>query len=413
MTEATPGTRLQQRLSGLVDLERSRGFHAGQVPLGLDRMESLLAALPTLAWPRLSVHVAGSEGKTSTTELIAAGLTAQRLLTATYTSPHLSDVRERMRIGGVFPPEAPLDVAVDVVDGAAARLGLQPTFFEFLTATARVLYAHTGVDAVVWETGLGGRLDATRLMAADLCVITSISLEHTAILGDTLAQIAAEKAGILRAGVPLVLGADVPAAAREVILAQADAMQCEVVNVAPAGADFRSRNRATARTALAVLADRGLIDEPDEAVEAALAFHLVAGRLHRCGDVLFDGAHTAAACGSLAGTLLDSDGVRDIGCVLFGATSGRDTAAMMTPLLPLGCPLILTRAPGDRGVDPEELACQLAPGRALVVDNPEQALTRARQLAREHAARNPGAGHTVLVTGSLHLVGCLLGVACH
>jgi len=412
MTEATPGTRLLQRLSGLVDLERSRGFHAGRVQLGLERMESLLAALPPLALPRVSVHVAGSEGKTSTTELVAAGLASQHLLTATYTSPHLLDVRERLRIGGAFPPAAPLDAAVEVVDLVAARLGLQPTFFEFLTAVARVLYAHTGVDAVVWETGLGGRLDATRLVAADVCVITSISLEHTAILGDTLDQIAAEKAGILRAGIPVVIGADVPAAARSVIMDHAAALECPVVQVAPAGADYRSRNRATARAALAVLADRGLIDPPGASVDAALASHLVSGRLHRSGDVLFDGAHTAAACESLARTLVESGIERDIGCVLFGATSGRDALAMIEPLLPLGCPLVLTRAPGDRGVDPEELACLIPAVRTIIVDDPERALDRARQVAGQHAAQRPGAGSAVLVTGSLYLVGKLLGVTC-
>jgi dihydrofolate synthase / folylpolyglutamate synthase len=411
MTEATPGTRLAERLSGLTDLERSRGFHAGRVPLDLGRMESLLAALPAMGWPRVAVHVAGSEGKTSTTELIAAGLTAQRKLTATYTSPHLQDVRERLRIGGAFPPDAPLDAAVDVVAAAAGRLALQPSYFEFLTAVARVLFAHAGVDAVVWETGLGGRLDATRLMAADCCVITSISLEHTAILGDTLAQIAGEKAGILRAGVPVVLGADVPGEAREVIAAHAAALDCPVVQVPPAGSDFRARNRATALAALRALAEAGLVDVPGPQVEAALAAHGVAGRMHRVGDVLLDGAHTAAACEALVRTLHESGIARELGCVVFGATSGRDARAMLAPLLSLGCPLLFTRAPGDRGVDPEELARLLPDDRALSVgpvERPEDALARARQLV----AQRRGAGRTVLVTGSLYLVGRLLGAAC-
>ncbi|HTE06766.1 MAG TPA: Mur ligase family protein [Planctomycetota bacterium] len=405
MTAATPGTRLAERLSGLIDLERSRGFHAGRVHLDLSRMEALLAALPPLARPRVAVHVAGSEGKTSTTELIAAGLASQHLLAATYTSPHLLDVRERLRIGGAFPPDAPLDAAVELVAQTAERLGQAPTFFEFLTAVARVLFAHAGVDAVVWETGLGGRLDATRLLPADACVITSISLEHTAILGDTLPAVAAEKAGILRPGAPVVLGADVPAAAREVIAAHAAALACPVVTVRSAGDDFRARNRATAAAALGALAELGLIAAPDAATDAALAAHVVAGRMHRAGDLLFDGAHTVAACAALARALAASGVCRELGALVFGATSGRDAGAMLASLLPLGAPLILTRAPGDRGVDPEELATTQGAGARVVVEpDPERALLRARQVA--------GPGRTVLVTGSLYLVGRLLEVAC-
>src|SRR5262245_33218866 len=148
MTAATPGTPLEQRLAGLLDLERSRAFHAGRVALDLARMEALLAALPPLPRPALAVHVAGSEGKTSTTEFVTAGLLGAGLTAASFTSPHLLDVRERLRIGFRFPPEPLLLRAADAVEAAAARVAVRPSYFEFLTALARVLFAEACVDAV-------------------------------------------------------------------------------------------------------------------------------------------------------------------------------------------------------------------------------------------------------------------------
>src|SRR5687767_13856057 len=118
MSASTCASDWMKRLSGLVDLERSRDFHAGRVVVDRSRMEALLAALPALPWPRVSVHVAGSEGKTSTTEFVAAGLEAAGLRTATYTSPHLRDVRERLRLGGDLPPDGLLDRALGAVEAA-------------------------------------------------------------------------------------------------------------------------------------------------------------------------------------------------------------------------------------------------------------------------------------------------------
>lgn len=397
-----------ERLSGLVDLERSREFHAGRVQVDCSRMEALLAALPALPWPRVSVHVAGSEGKTSTTEFVAAGLSALGLRTATYTSPHLRDLRERLRIEGELPPDGLLDRALSAVEAAAARGRLQPTFFEFLTAAARVLYAEAGVDAVVWETGLGGRLDATRCMQAEACAITSISLEHTAILGGTLEAIAAEKAGILRPRAPLALGAGVPAAARAVIERRALELGCAVRRIErlPSGpgdasglGDPAEENRALARLVLDQLAESGRLPARTTRVDAAIAAHGVEGRWQRRDGVLYDGAHTVASMQRLAGRLAR----QPVGAIVFGATSGRDAAAMLAPLEPLQLPLVLTHVPGERGVPTAELLAALPAGpraRACCIESPDEALARARRLAGESGL--------VVVTGSLHLVGCLL-----
>lgn len=398
MTPATSRSRLADELSGLLDLEHSRRFHAGEVALDTARIEALLAALPTLPRPKISVHVAGSEGKTSSTELIAIGLRAHGLITASYTSPHLRDVRERVRINGEFAPDALLDRAAASVREAADRAGVQPSWFEFMTAAAHVTFGLAGVPAVVWETGLGGRLDATRCLPADVCAITTISLEHTAILGNDLAAIAREKAGILRPGSPLVLGGGVPAVARDVIETRARELGCTVRHAARDAEDFDHENRALAAGVLDVLAEIGRLPARTPQVDAALAAHAVAGRWQRVGEVIFDGAHSVAACGALARRLLRVP----VGCLVFGATSGRDTAAMMRALLPV-CPhLILTTTPGDRGVEAETMRSSVADEGSLeVVSDPLEALGLAR--------RRAGPGRLVVVTGSLHLVGHLLG----
>jgi dihydrofolate synthase/folylpolyglutamate synthase len=411
MTAATSGTPLEDRLAGLLDLERSRAFHAGRLSLDLSRMEALLAALPSLPRPAVAVHVAGSEGKTSTTEFITAGLLALGLQAASYTSPHLLDVRERLRIGLRFPPEPLLRRAADEVDDAAAQAAVRPSYFEYLTALARVLFAQACVDAVVWETGLGGRLDATRLLPADLCVVTSISLEHTAVLGQTLPAVAAEKAGILRPGAPLLLGASVPDVAREVLGAHAANLGCRVVQQPPrppGESDPLAANRDLARLALDALAAEHLLPRRTPAVDAALDAHVVAGRWQRVGQVLFDGAHTVAASNALARRLAaeQAAGRLALGAIVFGATLGRDPCAMLAPLaaaLPPGAALLLATAPGERGVPAAELlaAC---PGvqHACPVEDPSAALAQARALS---------GGRTVLVTGSLYLVGRLLAEA--
>jgi dihydrofolate synthase/folylpolyglutamate synthase len=407
MTAATPGAPLETRLAGLLDLERSRSFHQGSLALDLSRMEALLAALPPLPRPALGLHVAGSEGKTSTTEFLAAGLGAHGLQTATYTSPHLLDVRERLRIGFRFPPEPLLLSAADAVDAAAVRLAVRPTWFEYVTALARVLFAEACVDAVVWETGLGGRLDATRLMPADLCVVTSISLEHVAVLGSTLPAIAAEKAGILRPGAPLVLGASVPAEAAVVLRERAAALGCRVVQQPPrAGSpDPLAANRELARLVLDVLAQERRLPPRTPAVDAAIDAHVVAGRWQRVGEVLLDGAHSAAACAALARRLSAEQqaGRLRVGALLFGATLGRDPAPLLAALraaLPPDAAIVLTTAPGERGLPAAELLAALAGDpRAVAVEDPIAALARARELA---------AGRTVVATGSLYLVGRLL-----
>ena len=208
-----------QVLSSFTNYERLQTFRYDQESFDLRRMEALAAALgnPHNHYP--AVHVAGTKGKGCTCLMLEALLRAEGLAVGTYTSPHIEHLRERIRIGGKSISEDTFMRTVNSVlpltepaDGENAS----PTFFELLTAMAMLCFARAGVDIAIFEVGLGGRLDATNILSARWSAITSLGLEHTRLLGDTLTSIAREKAGILREETPLVTG-DLPAEAREEI----------------------------------------------------------------------------------------------------------------------------------------------------------------------------------------------------
>ena len=194
----------------LHDLPRFAGVADDAYRPGLERMEALMDAMnrPHEAFP--SVHVAGTNGKGSTASMVAAIITAAGERTGLHTSPHLAHVTERMRIDGAPAPTEWLADAVTRHRDAFDRIG--PSFFEATVALSFLYFAEQTVDRAVVEVGLGGRLDATNILQPELAVITSIDLEHTALLGDTLTAIAREKAGIIKLGVPVLTAVRQPEA---------------------------------------------------------------------------------------------------------------------------------------------------------------------------------------------------------
>ena len=207
-----------QARAELLALPRFATDAAAYAP-GLDRMRALLADLgdPHLAVP--AVHVAGTNGKGSTASLCAAVLTASGRRVGLHTSPHLVDLTERIRIDGAPVGDAELGALVARARPAFARHG--PSFFEAMAALAFLRFAEAGADLAVIEVGLGGRLDATNVARAAVSAVTSIGLDHTDLLGDTLGEIAIEKAGIARSGVPLVHTL-APGEARDALVAEAE-----------------------------------------------------------------------------------------------------------------------------------------------------------------------------------------------
>src|SRR6516165_6862727 len=200
------------------------GLEQFGIKFGLDNIRAIVARLGHPEGAFRAVHIAGTNGKGSVTAMVETGLRAAGHRTARYTSPHLLTLNERFVIDGRPVDDRPLTSGIEDVREAVealrseGRLEVQPTFFEVTTAVAFELFRRAGVECAVIEVGLGGRLDATNVISPDATGITSIAFDHQLYLGPTLRDIAFEKAGIIKAGVPVVVGEppSVPAEAREV-----------------------------------------------------------------------------------------------------------------------------------------------------------------------------------------------------
>jgi dihydrofolate synthase/folylpolyglutamate synthase len=361
------------------------------VRLGLERMRELLDRLgaPDRRLGRV-VHVGGTNGKGSTVAMVAAIARAAGLRVATYTSPHLSSLRERVTIGGAGSDGEMLDEATwcAVAARVHAAGGDDLTFFEQVTAIAFVAIAEAGVDVSVLEVGLGGRFDATNVVAAELAAVTGVAMDHAAILGDTLAAIAGEKAGIFKPGARAYVGMSGEPAAVPVLVEHARAAGCPVVQVtepwtgplALAG----EHQRRNAALAVALAAELGAATT----AAAALATVRHPGRLERVGDVILDGAHNPHGAAALARALPP-------GAVLVVAASAdKDIAGIAAALAPAVTAVVATRYQQDRALDPAALAAAF--GTRHVAPDLAAALVLARELA---------AGAPVVVAGSLFLVG--------
>lgn len=395
-------------------------------------MRALLATLgdPHRRYPVF--HVAGTNGKGSTVAVLTALLRARGLRVGTYTSPHLIDFRERFVVDGAAVGEAAVLEFLARTQRDAARLGA--TFFEITTALAFDHFARAGVDVAVIETGLGGRLDATNVVEAVVAGVTEIGLDHTELLGTTIAEIAGEKAGIYKPGAPAVVGAW-GEEARGVLTARARAVgaapvrivaeECAIGDVrveaagtrfvlgcagrarslaVPLRGAFQPRNVATALTMLnaAGPAYSPAADAPDDVVGDALAGVRLAGRAQRHGPWLFDVAHNPDGAGALVDTLRALRGTGELAgpvTALVGVLADKDWRGVLDALGPAVDAFVLTTpptAPPGRVWD-VAAAGAYAEARGFAVDV-ESDFDRA--LAR--VAARPG---TLVVTGSFHTVG--------
>ena len=372
-------------------VERAEGHLASLerfgMRLGLERMRELLDRLgsPERAYP--AIHVVGTNGKSSTTRYAAALLEAEGLRAAAYLSPHLVRWAERIRIAGEDLAPAAFAAAVQRAAQASAQVG-GVSQFELITGAAFAAFAHAGVDAAVVEAGLGGRLDATNVLDSRVTVLTSVALEHTEHLGDSLAQIAREKLAVVRPGSTLVTG-PLPDAAEDEVAR----LGVRTVRV-PAASEFRETNLALAAAAVEAFLGRPLSAPP--------ATIPVPGRLEvvsRDPLTLLDGAHNPAGMAALAAALpIATEGRRPLVGVV-SVLGDKNAEAMLAALAPLLDRLVTTRTTNPRALDPEVLA-GLTSTPAEVVAVPPAALTRARALA--------GPDGAVLATGSIHLIADLV-----
>jgi len=393
--------RLQHALESLYGLERRRDKH------DLAGITSLLEALGNPHHRFRSVHVAGTNGKGSVCALVERVLREAGHRTGLFTSPHLVDFRERIRVDGRWADEAWLESALDRI--AALPEGKDRTFFEVCTALAFTYFAERAVAIAVVEVGLGGRLDCTNVVAPETSVITSIGLDHTEILGDTLPRIALEKAGIVKPGVPVVLG-DMASEARVVIEDVARERGAPIVR-APAGPpedevalpdSVSGQNRRTALAALGAVASRG-VAIPPEALVRGLAAARWPGRLGVSPvepRLWWDGAHNASAVHHLVSLWTERNARTRPPVVVLALSRDKDAGEVLAELR-RGFPetrLIATRSRSERALAPADLARRAGEAGFVAEALPDvpSAVRRGLEIA--------GSG-VVLVTGSLFAVG--------
>lgn len=369
--------------------------------LGLDRVRSALKELGDPHQHLAVAHVAGSNGKGSTSAMIESIARAAGLKTGLYTSPHLARFAERIRIDGLEIKDDPFEEAITKALRAAHG---ELTFFEALTVAAFEAFRAADVDLAVLEVGLGGRLDATNVIERPLaCAITSISLEHTAILGDTLDAIAREKAGILKAGAPYVLGR-MPAEAERAIddvAARVGAGPKWTRPLAPVkvalGGQHQQWNAAVASAVAELLSDR--FPGIPQAIRRGLDEVTWPGRFEKIAldddiAIVFDGAHNDEGAEALVRAFQAEGTPPEHTTLVFGALADKDFRAMLSAVAPLARRRIYTAPKGRAPASFDDLT-RIAPG--AIVPDPSEAIVRAVAEALP--------GEIVLVTGSLYLVG--------
>ena len=379
---------------------------------GLDRMHKLMTVLGLPQRRFASIHVVGSNGKSSTVRFCAALLERHGLRTGSYTSPHLSSFRERVEVGESPVSEAAFASAVGRAAHAAELVNRtqapddQVTQFEALTAAAYHELAHSGVEVAVVEAGLGGRFDATSVIPSKVQVLTSVGLEHTRWLGPTLTDIAEEKLAVVRERGTLVTGVLDPES-RAVAERVAAERHARLVTVADeetgpalrAPGRFQRHNFALAAHAAEAFLGRPL-EEP--AVRRAADETRVPGRLDVIGErplVVHDGAHNPAGARALAESLDDVLGDRRPRIAVIGVLEDKDAAGMLEELLGHFDRVVFTRSHNPRSLSPATLvtlAEKLAGPPAETVAEPHDALERATGLA--------GSSGAVLATGSIYLI---------
>jgi dihydrofolate synthase/folylpolyglutamate synthase len=396
----------------------------GTFKFGLERTAALLGEMgdPHRRYPIL--HIAGTNGKGSSVATAGALLRAKGLRVAKYTSPHLVDFRERVLVDDTPVSEEEVVEFIERWTPAVERIGA--SFFEATTALAFAHFARRQVDVAVIETGLGGRLDATNVVQPVVAGVTSIGLDHTDYLGETLEQIAGEKAGIFKSGVPAVIGEpdpdvrgwlarDARAANASAIRVVAEETHLSDVGLGAGGTSFRLRALGDERTIETPLLGvhqaanfafaLELLDAAGDPFRVPLADAARAvrdvrlpGRFQRVGRWIFDVAHNPDGARTVAATLgrvAHESPVVALLCVL----ADKDWRAMIDALAPVVDRFVLTDAP----TAPQSRAWPLADAAAYARER-GYAVVAERDFDRA-VARAGAEGATVLVTGSFHTVG--------
>ena len=393
---------------------------------GLNNMRALLARLGNPERRLRMVHVAGTNGKGSTCSMLERMLRGCGLKTGLYTSPYLMRFPERMRVNGVpIPDEVLVRIASRVKEETEILLseGVKPTTFELGTAITLTWFAEEQVDIAVIEVGLGGRLDPTNVISPEVCLIAPIGMDHTKVLGDTLEQIAGEKAGIIKDGIPVAVAPQQSESIMNVFrdaakekharLLEVSADDLTVHAIGARGAEFTFRghkakialagrhqvdNACLAISGIELLRTRGF-DLPEEACMDALSKAVWPGRLEWLADnLLIDGAHNPHGARALSDYVKKHLSGRRI-IPMIGMMKDKDVEACIRLYADIAKEAVATRVDYPRAMECAEL-CQLLSSHgvhAVSGGSIPEALEKARELA--------GADGIVLVCGSLYVVG--------
>ncbi len=406
-------------------LQAMYGMRRFGIKLELTTIRRMLKGLGDPQKAFRAIHVAGTNGKGSIASALSTILHLAGYKTGLFTSPHLVRFNERIRVNN-------REIEDDAVIGAYAAVKSvapgerEPTFFEFSTAMALYEFARQGVQWAVVETGMGGRMDATNLLEPALCIISNVSMEHQMYLGDSIAQIAGEKAGIIKPDTPVVTG--VRQASAIAVIEETARKQSAPLHRLKEGfrirrgrngaftyygldhvwtgmrsglaGGFQADNAALVLAACEALLRRG-VELPLDRIREGLRVNRWPGRLEVASQspyVLLDGAHNFMAARNLGRFLTESLSDRNITLVV-GILDDKPYAAMLKSLLPACKRVVVTRARTDRALPPEILAAaasEIMTDITLIPDVAE---------AVDHAIRTSGPGDAVCIAGSLYVVG--------
>lgn len=400
------------------------------IKLALSNSLALMALMGDPHRKFRSVHVAGTNGKGSTSSFIASMLQAAGYRVGLYTSPHLVSFAERIRINNVLITEAKVVELAGRVRDTSRKASLNPTFFEVATALAFTYFAEEGVDIAVIEVGMGGRLDSTNVITPLVSVITNIELEHTEFLGTMLTQIAGEKAGVIKQGVPVVTGAmqqevitviEQEAAARkaEVYRLSKDFMPVPIASQRAQVFDYQGiktsyekvrinmlgryqvDNACLALATIECLRNAGIIVD-EAAARSGLDQARWEGRLElvaRKPDIYLDGAHNPASAQKLAATVREMKPAYRRIVLIIGILQDKDCRGIIAALAPLADQVVVTKPRYSRAMEVQALAAEIRKLHGSV----ETAETVGEAIAM--AGDKVSSDDLVLITGSLYMVG--------
>jgi dihydrofolate synthase / folylpolyglutamate synthase len=407
-------------------VERLFSLEQFGIKLGLDNIRAILAALGNPERAYRSIHIGGTNGKGSVAAMVERGLRAAGLKTGRYTSPHLDRIEERVAIDGV-PVSAELfaSVTADVfaaVDRALENgsLTVMPTFFEVSTATAFEIFKRAAIDVAVVEVGLGGRFDATNVLTPTIAAITSIAFDHERHLGHTLSQIAFEKAGIAKRGVPLVIGR-LPREAEARIAKVAKEIEAPVLDAHATTTDRKyppltlslpgRHQLENAAVAVAIMErwSKMVSHVPTEAIVTGLTTCEWPARLEWLrvppeGELLIDAAHNPAGAAALASYLKDihrlsTDNGGERLPIVIAAMKDKDLPKMIAPLKEVASAFFATTIRHSRARTAAELADEIRRMVQVPVESdpsPDEAVKRALATSKRAVA-----------CGSIYMVGPL------